>query len=195
MLYGGTAIALRLGHRQSVDFDFFTDRRFEPAELLARFPLLKSGQVLQEAPNTLTVMVPAGPVSRDGVKLSFFGALDFGRLESPEPTPDGAVEVASLLDLLAHKLKTVLQRIEARDYLDIDAILRSGVDLAKGLGGAQALFKNQFPAQEPLKALTYFKGGNLDHLPDETKRRLIDAATRVRDIPGPPNVSARLSGR
>lgn len=42
MLYGGTALALRLGHRESVDFDFFSDRSFTPAELQAEIPLLSS---------------------------------------------------------------------------------------------------------------------------------------------------------
>ena len=32
VLYGGTAIALRLGHRQSIDFDFFTDRALDREE-------------------------------------------------------------------------------------------------------------------------------------------------------------------
>jgi len=34
ILYGGTAIALRLGHRASVDFDFFTQKSFEPNSLV-----------------------------------------------------------------------------------------------------------------------------------------------------------------
>ncbi len=34
VLYGGTAIALRLGHRSSQDFDFFSSQRFQPAQLL-----------------------------------------------------------------------------------------------------------------------------------------------------------------
>ena len=36
VLYGGTALALRLGHRQSIDFDFFSSRPFTPSELAAR---------------------------------------------------------------------------------------------------------------------------------------------------------------
>jgi hypothetical protein len=34
VLYGGTALALRLGHRQSVDFDFFSRQSFQPLELM-----------------------------------------------------------------------------------------------------------------------------------------------------------------
>jgi Nucleotidyl transferase AbiEii toxin, Type IV TA system len=45
-LYGGTAIALRLGHRFSVDFDFFGRRPFDPDRLLATIPYLEGARVL-----------------------------------------------------------------------------------------------------------------------------------------------------
>lgn len=35
ILYGGTALALRLAHRQSLDFDFFSSAPFEPGALQA----------------------------------------------------------------------------------------------------------------------------------------------------------------
>ena len=55
-LYGGTAIALRLGHRQSVDFDFFAlTSSFEPGSLLGKLPYLKNAIVRQSAANTLSV--------------------------------------------------------------------------------------------------------------------------------------------
>jgi hypothetical protein len=47
VLYGGTAIALYLGHRESVDFDFFSDRTFQPEELLAKFHFLRGAEFLQ----------------------------------------------------------------------------------------------------------------------------------------------------
>lgn len=40
-LYGGTAIALRLGHRPSLDFDFFASTPFIPSALLQKVPYLK----------------------------------------------------------------------------------------------------------------------------------------------------------
>jgi hypothetical protein len=54
VLYGGTAIALHLGHRQSVDFDFFGSRPFNPAHLAERIPFLAGAAVTQQAPNTLS---------------------------------------------------------------------------------------------------------------------------------------------
>jgi hypothetical protein len=40
VLHEGTAIALRLGHRASVDFDFFTSESFKPEKILSGVPLL-----------------------------------------------------------------------------------------------------------------------------------------------------------
>src|SRR5512141_490835 len=75
VLYGGTALALRLGHRTSVDFDFFSSEPFVPADLLNSMVLLKHARPLQTATNTLTVVVDRA----GAVKLSFFGGLSIGR--------------------------------------------------------------------------------------------------------------------
>jgi hypothetical protein len=48
VLYGGTALALHLGHRQSMDFDFFGDRAFDPAKLYAALPFLAGATVTQQ---------------------------------------------------------------------------------------------------------------------------------------------------
>src|SRR6516165_7622642 len=71
-LYGGTAIALRLGHRPSLDFDFFAAQSFAPDDLLRNVPYLHGAIVRQAAPNTLTATVERG----GPVHLSFFGGLD-----------------------------------------------------------------------------------------------------------------------
>jgi hypothetical protein len=124
-LYGETAIALRLGHRKSVDFDFFSDQSVEVDTLLAKAPFLKKAVTLDRKPNTVTVSMP---MSSGEVKLSFFGGFSFGRVGDPDRVP-GKVALASALDLLATKLKAIHDRIEPRDYLDIEALLRSGLTL------------------------------------------------------------------
>src|SRR5277367_4663123 len=79
-LYGGTAIALRLGHRQSIDFDFFARTSFEPSALFREIPYLKDAVMRQASADTLTVTVDRhGPV-----QLSFFGGLDLGQIEPAE---------------------------------------------------------------------------------------------------------------
>ncbi|HWF62813.1 MAG TPA: nucleotidyl transferase AbiEii/AbiGii toxin family protein [Nitrospira sp.] len=182
VLYGGTAIALRLGHRPSLDFDFFTDRPLRKNELYAALPFLRRSTLLQETPDTITVLYPDSQ-TEPHVKLSFFGSLTFGRIGEPEMTSDGIAQVAGLDDLMATKLKVILQRIEAKDYQDIAAIIRAGTGLSRGLAGARALYGPAFQPSESLKALVYFEGGDLHRLTPDERTLLIEAATSVRMLP------------
>jgi Nucleotidyl transferase AbiEii toxin, Type IV TA system len=192
-LYGGTAIALRLGHRASVDFDFFTERPLHRASLEEPLRFLRTAQVLQESPDTLTVLASSDTANERPVKLSFFGAITFGRVGEPQWTEDEIVQVASLEDLLATKVKVLLQRIEAKDYLDVAALLGSGVPLATGLAAARSLFGPAFQPSECLKALVYFEGGDLNALSEITRHLLIHAACAVGDLPSVPIVEKQLT--
>jgi len=57
VLYGGTAIALQLGHRESIDFDFFSDRPLSESTLVAAMPRLATGETLERALNSWTIQV------------------------------------------------------------------------------------------------------------------------------------------
>lgn len=60
-----------------------------------------------------------------------------GRVAEPEPTEDGVLQNCLIVDdLRATKSKVILQRIEAKDYRDIAAMLNAGVSLSKGLAAA-----------------------------------------------------------
>lgn len=192
VLYGGTAIALYLGHRVSVDFDFFSDRDFNPHALYQSLPFLAGGAVIQAEHNTLTVLVGPEGSGGEAVKVSFFGGLSFGRVGDPVSTPDGIIAVASKMDLLGHKLKVLLQRVEAKDYLDIDALLTHGLSLETGLGAAQALFPS-FAPQECLKALTYFSPIELSAIGQAARTRLAAAVAGVSAISSITRTSKRLS--
>lgn len=174
VLYGGTAIALRLGHRFSIDFDFFSS---DPIDFDALFQLsfVARSDALQREPDTLTVSTTPGNTANP-VKLSFFGGIDTGRVGDPQRTDDGVLRVASLLDLFGTKLKVLLQRVAARDYLDLAAILRAGVPLEDGLGAAAALYGQQFPPTETVKALAYFDEGDAANVDAETRRFLSQQA-------------------
>jgi hypothetical protein len=126
VLYGGTAVALHLGHRVSIDFDFFKSEPLEKATIESSFQFARNARTIQEEKNTLVLSVPmpSGPV-----KVSFFGGIGLGRINDPFRTRDLVLLVASLEDLLATKLKTILDRAEAKDYRDISAMLSAGVSL------------------------------------------------------------------
>ncbi|MCP4701709.1 MAG: nucleotidyl transferase AbiEii/AbiGii toxin family protein [Gammaproteobacteria bacterium] len=193
VLYGGTAITLRLGHRSSVDFDFFTEKPLDQNGLQNVFPFITRSTVLQDQQDTLTLLVPCDGALHEQVKVSFFGGLHNGRVGIPELTEDEVLRVASLDDLMATKLKVLLQRVEAKDYKDIAALVKAGVSLAKGLASARSMYGRTFQPSECLKALVYFKGGDLNCLTQEDRETLILAAASVRDLPSSELVSKSLT--
>jgi Nucleotidyl transferase AbiEii toxin, Type IV TA system len=198
VLYGGTAVALRLGHRTSIDFDFFTDASINEKIIFTAMDFLEEAEIIQDETETLTFLwtdaAATGLADEDmSVKLSFFGGLGFGRTGMPDMTTDGVLSVASLDDLMASKLKVVQQRASAKDYVDIATMVRAGISLAKGLGCARALYGKAFQPSESLKALVYFKDGDLATLDETIKRILVNAVTQVEDIPEMQRASHCLS--
>jgi hypothetical protein len=191
ILYGGTALALRLGHRQSVDFDFFGASGFEPRQLTDSLALLADATITQQAPNTLSVIVERG----GPVRLSFFGLPGLARLRPPDIAAGNGLRIASLLDLAGTKAAVVQQRAEAKDYLDLDAILRDGrIDLATALAAAKAIYRPRFNSLITLKALSFYEDGDLRRLPRAVRNRLT-AATREVDPERLPSILPQDSVR
>lgn len=176
VLYGGTAVSLHLGHRRSMDFDFFHERHLDAAAIRESFAFMRDAQTLQQSRDQLVVLA-------SGVTVAFFGGLRFGRVGDPLLTADGVLEVASLEDLLAHKLRVILQRAEKKDYEDIVAMLKAGVALDRGLAAARLLRGKAFQPAESLKALAWFMDGDLAELPQSTKAALTKAAAAVSELP------------
>ncbi len=174
ILYGGTAIALRLGHRTSVDFDFFSFNRFVPQSLQGMVPYLRDAAVLQSAPNTLTCRV-----DRDGpVQLSYFG-VSLGQVASPEPVSGPEIQVAMPIDLGGTKVAVVTQRVEARDYIDVHALIAAGISLSEMLGAALVIYGDTFSPLIALKALAYHEEPALLRLPKGLRRDLASAVKAV----------------
>jgi hypothetical protein len=168
-------MALRLGHRQSIDFDLFSNERFEPSSLLLTLSYLKEARTNQRGDNTLSVVVDRG----GPVKISFFGDVGMNRAQDPDLSEDNGLQIASLLDLTATKLKTIQHRAEAKDYRDIAAAMESGINLTEALAAATAVFGKTFNVMAALKALTYFGDGNLPSLPSKIQDHLRTAAEGV----------------
>jgi len=188
VLFGGTAVALYLGHRVSVDFDFFRSEPLDKGKLTTALPLLLDARVLHEEENTqvFEVQMPSGPV-----KLSFFGGLGFGKINLPLLTSDSVLLVASQEDLLATKLKATLDRAEAKDYRDIAALLAAGVSLPRALAGFGKMFGRD-PGL-PLRSIGFFKDGDLATLPEVDREILRAARDAVSEIPDVAVVSGSLA--
>ena len=114
-LAGGTALALQIGHRVSVDFDFFSEKQFSTDALYREFQ--KAGLkaiVQQETEGTLTAMV-------HGVKVSM--------LYYPYPFLDKelnwkGIDIAGIIDIAAMKVMAITQRGAKRDFVDLYFILK-----------------------------------------------------------------------
>ncbi len=168
VLYGGTALALRLGHRTSLDFDFFSSEGFTCESLSAQVPLLKNATILQNSPQTLVARVERG----GPIKLSFFGGLTIGRVGNFDYTPDKVIKAASLLDLSGTKAAVVTQRAESKDYLDLLALENAGIHLPIAMAAARALYGERYNPMLTLKALSYFGDGDLHALSNADKQKL-----------------------
>lgn len=148
-LAGGTALALYLGNRQSVDLDWFTGERLaDPMHLAQR--LRDAGLAFvtaQIAPGTLHGHVL-------GVRMSFF-EFRYPLLQDLVSWEDTGVRLASLDDLACMKLSTIVQRGSRKDFYDIYALCKSHRSLVELLN----LYRQKFAIDDigpMLYGLVYF---------------------------------------
>lgn len=122
-LFGGTALATHLQHRQSFDLDYMTYTYFDGEQTADRLAGAAQVDVQVAAASQLRAVV-------DGVVVEVFAAPhpsdDPSRVQPvAEPTVIDGLAVASMGDLLASKLDVLLWRAKLRDFIDIAAIDRS----------------------------------------------------------------------
>jgi hypothetical protein len=190
VLYGGTALALRLGHRESADFDFFSPDSFVPTDLLGDLAFLGPLTVNEAAPNTLII------TTESDVHLSLFGAVRLQSVAEPSIVQENGIVIASLFDLAGTKAKALLDRSEWKDYTDIATLLRAGLALAEIIGYAATVFEPvfAFPTAVFLRSLAWFGDGTARNLPDDMKHELERAVAAVarEDVPVVSRYSASI---
>lgn len=156
-LAGGAALALQIGHRRSIDFDFYTPRPFDPKalhrQLARRFHPVASTHV---AEGTLMVVV-------QGINMSFF-QHDYPLLKPLVRA--GSLDLLSAEDIAAMKIIAIAQRGTRRDFVDVHALLgRYGLDALLRMTERKYAVFNRYIG---LRALTYFDDAEDDH----SRRRL-----------------------
>ncbi|MBI4099780.1 nucleotidyl transferase AbiEii/AbiGii toxin family protein [Candidatus Microgenomates bacterium] len=154
-LAGGTAIALQLGHRQSNDLDFFAPTKFSEISWEEKLTEELGLVVTQQDWQTL-----AGTIG--DVKFSLFY---FPHDLIEKPIPFQSLNLASLPDLAAIKLNTIISRGAKRDLIDI-YFLAQKYSLPKLFTFYDKKFHN-FAEREIMikKALVYFDEANRDEDP------------------------------
>ncbi len=149
-LAGGTALALQIGHRISVDFDLFSDKKI-PKNLLAETKKIFSGQTIIPSVNNadeLTVFI-------NGIKITF--------LKYPFPAIKSFVEykgikLLSIAELAATKAYTVGRRGSFKDYIDLYfLIVEKHVSLQGIIKLAEKKYDTDFNGRLFLEQLIYLE--------------------------------------
>lgn len=158
-LAGGTALALELGHRRSVDFDWFReDPSFDPLNLAHE---LASSGVPLEVQSTSTDTLHA---TVRGVRVSFF-RYRYRLLEPLREWKAEGCRLASPKDIAAMKLAAVAQRGAKKDFYDVAALGRAGLELPAMLEAYRSKFSTADIAHV-LTALTWFDDAERDADPE-----------------------------
>jgi hypothetical protein len=182
VLYGGTALALQLGHRVSEDFDFFSSEGFDPDQLRAHLPFFRDlaktdlDRWVHYKPDNLEGYIERGGAT---IKVAFFGGLDnLRRVEDPNRAAGSRLRVASLVDLAGMKMRVIQVRASWKDYVDLHALALQGIDIPTGLAAAQAI-DAQFNPATSIRALQFYGDGTLSRVPTKVQQDLTRWAQAV----------------
>ncbi|MDP3004244.1 MAG: nucleotidyl transferase AbiEii/AbiGii toxin family protein [Candidatus Azambacteria bacterium] len=148
-LVGGTAIALQIGHRRSIDFDLFSAEEFNNGKI--RKMIIKSGRkigkVYKDEIGQFTFFV-------NNVQLTFFHypfKIEFS--EHFEKT----LRMPDLLTLAAMKAYTLGRRAKWKDYVDLYFIINKYHSINKIVKRSETIFKGEFNERIFREQLAYFK--------------------------------------
>ena len=148
-LAGGTGLALQLGHRDSIDFDFFSKNNIDTQKLFLQIKKIFKGYKIlkiQEERNTLTVFID------ENIKLSFF-TYNYRLIKKTIDEP--YFNIASIIDIADMKLSAIVSRANNKDYIDLYFIFKE-VSLKNILKDLNKKFP-ELDVNLVLKSLVYFK--------------------------------------
>lgn len=174
-LSGGTGLSLQLGHRESIDLDFFNKKDFDPAKLQAQLEKFGELENLQLDKNTLNCFLK-------GVQVQFLG-YPYPLLK---PTINWkSIKISSVMDIACTKLQTIGMRGSKKDFIDIYFILQK-YPLEKLFQKLDKKYQqSDFNRTHILKSLVYFEDAKSQPMPkmhkeatwDEVKKEIIKNVT------------------
>lgn len=146
-LVGGTAVALHIGHRESIDFDMFSKEEFGNLALQRKIEKMRHiDEVIVNKRSEFTFLI--GPV-----RLTFFQYpfdIDFSEMFGNN------VRIPTLLTLAAMKAYALGHRAKWKDYVDLYFIMRDHHPLSEVIGKAKLVFGDSFNAKLVRQQLSYF---------------------------------------
>lgn len=143
-LVGGTALALQIGHRLSIDLDFFSDTKNNLEEIEYHFESLQESVLNAKTSYALFYMI-------ENIKVD---VLNYPSSFLFSPILEDGIRLASIKDIAAMKLKTVMNRGSKKDFYDIYFLLKEF-----SLEEMVALFHSKYKNYDLIalyKSLNYF---------------------------------------
>ena len=162
VLAGGTALALQIGHRLSVDLDFFAEESFSTEVLYQE--LVGAGfdpAVFQEERDTLTVSINETKIS-----FSKYPYYFLEKIRSWKKIP-----VAGVVDIAAMKLVAIAQRGAKRDFVDLYFIAQDIPFFRIAENAVLRYGKNRINPVHIGKSLVYFADAESDPEPQYVGKR------------------------
>jgi len=157
-LAGGTCLAIRLGHRRSMDLDWFTGTAFDDPLLLAR-RLQRAG-----VPFVIDRIDAGSLLGRvAGVRVSLL-EYSYPMLEPLTVWPTGKCRLAALPDLAAMKLSAIAQRGSKKDFVDLHTLILRRLSLNQML----AWYRRKYGVKDTAHvrySLLYFDDANTERMP------------------------------
>lgn len=153
-LAGGTTLALYLGHRKSIDLDFFTTKEFESTKLVELLMDTYQLSSIVTSKNALSLYIL---YNEKNVKIDFL--RHNYQIIKPSVIEDG-VRLYSIEDVAAMKLNAILNRGAKKDFYDIYELLKH-----YSLHDLVGFFKIKYPNTNVLmliKSLDYFLDADVE---------------------------------
>ena len=146
-LVGGTAIALQLGHRQSIDFDLFKTKSFNKKKIIDKIEKYHSNYItIYKENNQLHLLV-------NNVKITFF---EFGFDVPHKIKFENIITVPTLTDLAAMKAYALGRRAKWKDYVDLFFVFKQGISVEDISKRSSEIFGNLFSKKMFLQQLCYY---------------------------------------
>lgn len=163
-LVGGTAVALQIGHRRSIDFDLFSEKLFDNFKIRRQIvSQYKIERIFQDRNGEYTLII-------DGVKLTFFEypfSINF------DVKFKDVVALPNLLTLAAMKAQALGRRSKWKDYVDLYFIFQNHTVKA-ATAKAKTIFGAEFNEKLFRSQLAYFDdldySERVDYLPGYEKK-------------------------
>ena len=152
-LVGGTALALQLGHRSSVDLDLFGTIPFSADEIRDALSENHSLTIVKESKNINIYLI-------DGVKVDIVN-YKYHWIDSP--VREEGVTLAGIKDIAAMKIAAIVGRGTKKDFIDLFFLLKQF-----SLREVLDLYLQKYPDGSifiAMKSLSYFEDAEPDPMP------------------------------